>query len=136
MAVSARPSAVKDVMTTGVHVVGPDTTADTVARTMLENGISALPVIDPSGDPVGMIHRSSLLAAAAAGGSGELRARDMMEELPPMIGRDAGLYAAAALLQGAGADHLLVLDDTGRLAGILSKGDLLRALVLDGSAGT
>ena len=134
MAVVARPQTVRDVMTPWVHLVGPNTSAETVARIMLENGVNALPVIAATGEPLGMVHRSALLSAAAAGGTGELVARDMMDELPPVIAPGAGLYAAAALLQGAGWDHLLVMDEGGRLAGILSKGDILRALVLEGGS--
>lgn len=115
-----------------MHLVGPHTTIETVARIMLENGISALPVINQSGEPVGLVRRSALLLAAAGNRGRRCRAADIMDGVPPLVHPGTALYAAATLLNSGGWDHLLVVDDSGRLAGILSKGDLLRALLLDG----
>jgi len=54
---------VDDVMETDVVGVGPETDAMTALQTMQENGVGRLPVIDRSGDLVGLISRSDLMTA-------------------------------------------------------------------------
>jgi hypothetical protein len=43
----------KDVMTADVVTVGPDTDVRTIARSLIERGISAVPVVDPQGHVLG-----------------------------------------------------------------------------------
>lgn len=117
-------------MTRWVHVVSADAPLPTVARTLFENGITAVPVLE-NGVPIGMVHRAGLLAAAANDDSTPLAAADVLDPLPPQIRTSTGVYEAVALLRTSRAQHLLVVDEHGRLAGIVSKGDLLRALVVE-----
>ena len=56
-----------DVMTAGVITIEPDADVKTAARTMLEKGISALPVIDKNGKLVGIISEGDLIRRTEAG---------------------------------------------------------------------
>ena len=51
----------RDVMTDAVVSVHPDTTACQIARLLLDNGISAVPVVDSDGAPVGMVSEGDLI---------------------------------------------------------------------------
>ena len=50
-----------NVMTPSVVSVGPDVSISQIARVLVENGISAVPVVDESGAPVGMVSEGDLI---------------------------------------------------------------------------
>lgn len=54
----------KDVMTTGVITVTPDTTVSKIAGLLLEKHISAVPVVDEMGQLVGIVSEGDLLHRA------------------------------------------------------------------------
>lgn len=54
---------VKDLMTKEVITVGPETTLREVARTLFENHISGVPVVDGSGHLLGVISETDIVAA-------------------------------------------------------------------------
>lgn len=153
---TAPPLKVRDLMTTSVLTVTPDTTAQRVARLILDHAVSALPVVDPDGKPIGIISETDLVARSSGQKrsrrnfcvgmlAGDRRsaeaitaldhtrtARDIMTA--PLVTVDANdtIAAAMQLLVAHGIKRLPVLE-AGRLAGILSRTDLLRA-VASGSA--
>ena len=51
----------QDVMTTTVVSVGPNQGAREVARILRDKGISAVPVIEADGKPLGMVSESDLI---------------------------------------------------------------------------
>jgi CBS domain-containing protein len=53
---------VRDIMTTPVVVVSPDASLRTVARLLIEHGVSGAPVVDGSGALVGMVTEADLIA--------------------------------------------------------------------------
>ena len=50
-----------DVMTKAVVSVRPDTPVREIARLLLDKGISAVPVIDNNGAPIGMVSEGDLI---------------------------------------------------------------------------
>lgn len=50
------------VMTRAVFTAAPDTPFQELVATLTEQGISALPVIDPLGHPVGVVSETDVLA--------------------------------------------------------------------------
>ncbi len=56
-----------DVMTTNVITVGPDKTVQEVAVLLAERGISGVPVVDASGQLVGIVSEGDLLHRAETG---------------------------------------------------------------------
>src|SRR5438046_7398763 len=56
-----RHRTVADVMTTRVHVASPETPFKHLVRLIEENRISAVPIVDHNGIPVGVVSESDLL---------------------------------------------------------------------------
>jgi CBS-domain-containing membrane protein len=54
----------RDVMTTDVITVGPETDVAETAKRLLENRISALPVVEPNGQIVGIVSEGDLMRRA------------------------------------------------------------------------
>ena len=51
----------KDVMTAAVASVGPDTPRSQIAKLLLDRGISAAPVVDRDGLPIGIVSEGDLI---------------------------------------------------------------------------
>lgn len=132
---------VGDVMTRPVRTASPDTPFRELASVIVREGIAALPVIDADGVVLGIVSESDLLekqAPAASGSrwsrlwtrSSKSRARvakEAMSSPPLVIGPEAPISEAAAMMLRHRIKHLPVMDREGRLAGIVSRGDLLKA---------
>jgi CBS domain-containing protein len=142
----------RDVMTTAVSSVGPDTPMSEIAKILRDRGISAVPVVDESGTPIGMVSEGDLigrdeadrearrdwwLALLAEGGtlnadflanirSLERRARDVMTAPVVMVEAKTDLREVARLLTTHRIKRVPVLGD-GRIVGIVSRADLVRA---------
>ncbi len=56
----------RDLMTTDVVTVGPDTSAAEVAHTLMSHGISAVPVVDRDGSAIGMVSEGDLIGRSDA----------------------------------------------------------------------
>ena len=140
-----------DVMTREILSVGPDTTVVEAVRTMLDNRISGLPVIDAAGRLVGILTEGDLLRR---GEMGTERQRSRWLEILMGPGRLAGEYVrthgrkigevmtrdvvsvtldtplkeVVELMERHRIKRVPVLDGE-VLVGILSRADLLRALL-------
>jgi CBS domain-containing protein len=142
---------VRDVMTRSVLSVRPDTPLKDVARLLIENRISGLPVVDDAGQVVGVVSEGDLLVkeqskdafrhrplARLFGESTETRmllskaeartAGDAMTS--PAITVDAARQVgeAAATMIERKVNRLPVTDD-GRLVGIVTRADVIRTFV-------
>lgn len=51
----------RDVMTTDVAVANPDTPTSEIAALLLRRGISAIPIVDAGGAPIGMVSEGDML---------------------------------------------------------------------------
>jgi len=148
------PIKARDVMTTKVISVRADTPTHEIARLLLENHISAVPVLDKSGGPIGMVSEGDLiegreagreprrewwLALLAEGGTlspeflASLRqpgrtADEVMSRPVVTVGEDTDTVEIARLLQTYRIKRVPVVRD-GQVVGIVSRENLLRALV-------
>jgi len=135
---------VADVMTSSVVTVEKWTSLKDAARIMLANGVSGLPVVDDSGDLVGIITEADFVARQVAHIEGRRRLLDVMmrrseptpdtatveeamTKAPITIDPDATVNEAARRMVAAGVKRLPVIDLTGRLVGIVSRGDIMSA---------
>ncbi|MFB4294717.1 CBS domain-containing protein [Nonomuraea sp. ATR24] len=139
---------VADVMTTGVVSVTADTPFKDIAETLIEHAISAVPVVDDK-QVIGMVSEADLLRKEEfreqfyrEGYRPPLRARlrhpkgrqkaegdtaaELMTSPPISITADAPVAAAARLMDARDVKRLVVLDAEGRLAGIVSRRDLVK----------
>jgi CBS domain-containing protein len=129
-------------MTREVVTVGPDTSAKYAAEVMAGRGFAALPVVDDSEALVGIVAEADVLQdRLPADPRLHLRREaDAPEHTPPLLVR--GIMTVGVRTVDAGADVAdiarLFIDgrlrsvpvlEHGRLAGIVSRRDLLAALV-------
>jgi CBS domain-containing protein len=142
-----------EVMTRDVLSVALETPRRKVAKLLLERGISAAPVVDAHGSVVGMVSENDLLGREVERrvprrewwlemlAEGEnlapefldyLRAtdgpvRDVMVSPVVTVSEDTPVEAIADILQRHHIKRVPVLRD-GRMVGIVSRADLVRAL--------
>jgi CBS domain-containing protein len=116
---------VGDVMTRRPVSVPLDASFETLAGLLTHDRISAVPVVDAAGMPVGVVSEADLMGAPRTA-----TARDLMSGPPRTVALDASLSTAARLLTDAGVRRLVVTE-RGRLAGVLSRRDLLKTYLVD-----
>lgn len=145
----------KDVMTATVETVAPDTKVTEIARRLLSRNISALPVVDGGGAVVGIVSEGDLMRRTEnqterqpswwirVFTEPEDRARDyikthgmcaedIMTRKVISVREDTPLADIAATLERHHIKRVTVMRD-GKLAGIVSRADLLRGLVAAGA---
>ena len=140
---------VKDIMQTRVTTVCPDDEVKAAAERMAARRVSGLPVVDDDGAVVGVITEGDFLNRAELGrassrswwldliGAGETAAdfvrahakyvKDAMTRDPHTIAPNVSIASAAMALETHGVKRLPVVEN-GRLVGIVSRADILRAL--------
>jgi CBS-domain-containing membrane protein len=116
---------VRDVMTRCPISVPVDAPFQTVAAVLSRNLISAVPVVDRHGLPVGVVSEADLIDAPAA-----RTARDLMTSPIGTVAENATLPTASRLLVDTGVRRLFVTEH-GRLVGVLSRRDLLKSYLVD-----
>jgi CBS domain-containing protein len=135
-------------MTSRVHVATPLTPFKLLVRLIEENRISAVPIVDQQGIPIGIVSETDLLLkqrrpelessrdllhvqkrrherAKAAG----TVASEVMTSPAITVGSDTSLSRAARLMQERNVRRLVVVDERGRIAGIVSRSDLLQVFL-------
>ncbi|GAA2216216.1 CBS domain-containing protein [Nonomuraea monospora] len=151
---------VHDVMTKQAITVGQDMPFKQVARVLVSNGISAVPVLDADNRVVGVVSEGDLMRKEEFreqyhGESYRPSLRARLRRKVTMRGEDTGAKAAAdtaaglmtapavtvaphastvraaRLMDEYGVKRLIVVDEEGRLEGVVSRRDLLRAYLRD-----
>lgn len=129
---------VTDVMTPGVAPVHADTPLREAARRMVQRRIGGVPVTNEAGELIGIISVADLmgrvtgLEPASAGEPPALGAEAVsaaMTERVVTIGPDASLTEAAREMAQYDVDGLPVVDEEGRVLGMLTRSDLVSALM-------
>src|SRR3990172_4713638 len=144
---------VRDIMQANVITVGPQTTVRELAGTLAEHKISGVPVVDDEGKVVGMVSEADVILQDAefhfpyyiqflesviylqsiakfeerfrkAFGTkvAEVMTTDIVEISP-----EASVYDAATLMSNHKVNRLPVVDQ-GRMVGIVTRGDIVRAI--------
>jgi len=136
---------VRNVMTTDVVTITKQAPFVEIVRLMAVHKVSALPVVDDSGRVVGIVSEADLLrkeeyqddqdaqhllegrrrriARAKAVGH---TAAELLSAPVVTVSPEASVPVAAKLLARHGVKRLPVVDEKGRLVGIVSRADLLR----------
>lgn len=150
------PKTVADTMTRDPIVVRPDTSLQEAIQILAKQRISGLPVVDAEGKLVGVISDSDLLWQETgvepppyimlldsiiylenpATYEKDLRKAmgltvgEVMSNKPITVKPDKSLRDAAKQMQAHHIHRLPVLDDNGKLVGILSRGDIIRSMAM------
>ena len=130
---------VKGWMTTDVITIDEDTSMMKAGQIMKENGISRLPVMK-NGKVVGIITDRDIKEASPSKATtldvhelyyllSELKVRDIMAKKVISCKADDTVEKAAVIMLESNVSGLPVLDDSGKLVGIISKGDVFKVLI-------
>ena len=145
-----------EVMTRHVVTVAPETPLRAVAHVLLERGISAAPVVGPSGEVLGMVSEGDLIGRDDAEREGRRdwwlallaegealnpdflahirsdgrTARDVMSAPVVTVAENTTCRAIARLLADYHIKRVPVLRE-GRIVGIVSRADLLRGFAAE-----
>jgi CBS domain-containing protein len=149
---------VREVMTAKVVTLRPDQTFEEAADTLAEHSIGAAPVVDGDGKVVGLLRDEDLIVSEAnlhaptwfnflgaefplpgetkrfeselkrmtAANVEELMLADVTTCTP-----DDTLGDVAAAMHDADITHMPVVDDDGKLVGIIARGDLVRRVAAE-----
>jgi len=144
----SRAVTAREVMTPDVVAVGPDTPLAEVAEAMGRRSVSGVPVIDGAGLVLGVISEKDFLTqmgvtypqnfmtlvASCLKSKGcvalpikKRRAADLMTFPAITVGPETSVREIAALFSSKGINRVPVTDLQGRLLGLVSRGDLVRA---------
>lgn len=139
---------VKDVMTTPVVTVGPDSEFSEIVEQLLVHGIGGVPVVDERGIVLGIVTEADLVSNEAYGyrrrrglmliadylrgrdpgwvrKAGALTARQLMTSHPVCAFPDEPLQSVARRMLEARHSRMPVVEN-GRLVGIIARHDLLQ----------
>lgn len=138
---------VRDAMTDAARTitVSPETTLKQVADLMVEHRISGLPVVDADGRVLGVVTEADFVTGETGGTGGEgmlARARalarpasvaiartagEAMNSPAVTIGPDEAVMHAAGRIAERGVNRLPVVDEDGKLLGIIARADVVRS---------
>jgi CBS domain-containing protein len=131
---------VTEIMSFPVITVPPDATVNRAAHLMVEFGISALPVLDPKGNIVGIVSEADLLPLEAradprsqatplraTAGSVPQMVAEIMTTNVVSVSATAEVSQAARVMIEAGIKRVPVIQE-GRLVGIVSRRDLVAVI--------
>lgn len=139
---------VQDVMTTDVIVVEKFESVMHVAEILSENNISGLPVVDKKKKVIGIITQADILSVVGMSRDHTLKdilkymlgeplperksgdiVGDIMASSPLTIRPDANIAEAARVMDERKIRRLPVVDEENILVGIISRADILKAVI-------
>jgi CBS domain-containing protein len=153
------PKTVADVMTRDPITANPETPLTDVIKTIAEKRISGLPVVDTAGQLVGVISETDLMwretnvtppayimlldSVIYLENPGRYEkdlhkalgqtVKEVMSPNPVTITPEKQLSEAAKLMHDRSIHRLPVVDQAGQIVGILTRGDIVRAMAAEQS---
>lgn len=117
---------VRSVMTPDPATCQADTPIHEVARLMLEHDCGLVPVIDESGKPVGTVTDRDIALRVVAEGRDpqQCTAQDCMTSPVTTVSVDSNLAETTDLMEREQVRRMLVVDQDGRLVGIVAQADV------------
>ena len=105
---------------TPAHTVGEDASLTGVARTLVEDNVTAVAVIDGAAALCGLITAPDLLAARA-----DWTAVDAMSSAHA-VSANTSIEAVADVMARERYEHVVVTDDAGQVVGVVTARDVAR----------
>lgn len=131
---------VRDVMTEGSLSVAPDVRVNDAWLTLAQHRIGQAPVVNAQGAVVGLLLRADMAPLDLLPEPGAIKEAIALARRPvsevmvspvPTVTGDTELRRVAGVLLDTGLPGLPVTDEGGRLAGFISRTDILRAVAAD-----
>jgi acetoin utilization protein AcuB len=131
---------VREWMTEKVITVTPDISMMKASRLMKEHNIHRLPVLDERGSLLGIISDRDIKEASPSKATtldmhelyyllSEIKVRDIMTKNPLSVHGDDSVEQAAILMVERHIGGLPVVDDKGRLIGIITDSDIFKVFI-------
>jgi CBS domain-containing protein len=125
---------VTEIMTRNVVCARPRLPVTSLARLMIRNHISCVPIVDERGHPRGMVTKSDLVELLDAEGTegpslASRTAGDIMMPLAITLDDRATVAHAASMMAIEGFHHVMIVGRTGALVGLVSSQDVVRWIV-------
>jgi len=117
------------IMQRPVIATTPEASVRDIAFKLVNNGISGMPVVERDGSIRGIVTEADVLRVQKSGKQfEEVKAKDIMSVTPIAIDVEASIDEAKKLLQEY---HIIRVPVTqhGKLVGIVSRSDILRAML-------
>ncbi|GAB4308226.1 MAG: hypothetical protein Kow00117_01500 [Phototrophicales bacterium] len=131
---------IKEYMTTDVISATPDMPITTAHQIMKKNRIRRLPVLDEQGNLVGMVTIGDIREASPSGATtlsiwelnylwSQLTVKDVMSHKVLTVRQDEPMINAAQIMLDNKVSGLPVLDESGKVVGIVTESDVFRMVV-------
>lgn len=117
---------VRSVMTENPATCQQDTPVREIARLMREHDCGLIPVVEKSGKPIGAVTDRDIALRIVAEGRepAQCTAQDCMTTPVTTIGQQSSLGDVANLMEEEQIRRVLIVDNDGRLAGIVAQADV------------
>ena len=120
---------VRDIMTRDVLSVQPDQSVDSARFAMSADFVSGVPVCNRDGVVVGVLSKTDLVDAQRRCATASVG--DLMTHRVHAVRADDDLRAAVEVMVAKRVHRVIVTDDDGPLAGIVTPMDIMAALLLN-----
>lgn len=126
---------VRDAMSTAILSIGPDHTLRDAARMMAARRVGAAAVLDSDTSGIGILTERDILNALGAGQDPDVeRASAHLTSELVFATPEWTLDEAAEAMNRGGFRHLIVLDESGDIVGVVSVRDIVRVWSRQASA--
>ena len=125
---------VKDLMTTSVTCVRPDTTIQQVAKQMKQENIGAIPVCNDRGEALGIITDRDIVIRSVSDENSAKTAKDIMTANLVFANPNMDTHEAALLLAKYQVRRLPVVENN-KIVGMLAMADIARKPIYVDEAG-
>jgi diguanylate cyclase (GGDEF)-like protein/PAS domain S-box-containing protein len=120
------------ILSPSVFTVAPDTPLPDVLASMESLHISCVVAVDKAHRPVGIFTEQDAIRLMAERKTvAQLRMSDAMSASPLTASSNLDFRDAYRLISEKGFRHLIVVDDTGRVAGVVSEADFLQHMGME-----
>jgi CBS domain-containing protein len=116
-----------DIMSVNIVAAKENATAIEIATRIVTGAFNGVPIIDDYGKPIGIVTTIDLLKVVKKHKTlDNIDARQIMTSNPAVINQDATIDEIIDILYRKGIDMVPVVEDDGRLIGVVSRQDTLR----------
>ena len=116
-------------LSSSVLTMGPDSTLRETARAMVERRVGSTVVVTEDGSPAIITERDLMRAMAAGVDPDSTKVADYMTPGALTASASWDVIEAAERMRAGGFRHLIVMSETGTVAGVLSMRDLMSSLL-------
>jgi CBS domain-containing protein len=118
------------ICTREVHLADPGESVFEAANRMRARQVGTLVVLDPAGKPIGILTDRDLALRIVAGGRSprDTAVGQVMTEHPRTVNENTPIEAAVSLMRSGAFRRVPVVNDDGKLVGLLSLDDVLLLL--------